>query len=125
MAEDHCPLAARLLTQVQEAHEALLARMDAGEAERRVLRGLFEVLAYGLAGLSEEHLLARPAPDEWSMAEVLEHIVEHDHRFAELERLGFGHYVEHNLEHGLQLWRLRPTVVPVGDMTDHHAAQGS
>jgi hypothetical protein len=38
---------------------------------------------------------------------VAEHVAEHDRKYMELERHGVGHYVEHGLEHALQLWRLR------------------
>lgn len=51
------------------------------------------------------------------MAEVVEHVAEHDRAYLELERLGAEHYVEHGLEHALQLWKLRAA--------QHEAAGGA
>ena len=113
MGTDHCDMAARLLGGVRGAHAALVAYANAPDPARRSLAALYEVLAAGLAGLSEEQVLAAPSPDEWSMAEVLEHVAEHDRHYEEYRRLGLDHYVEHGLEHALQLWRLRPPR-PVG-----------
>ena len=108
MTFEHCPLAARLLVRVQAAHAELIEHTGADEAARRALLALHEALAAGLAGLDEESLLATPSPEEWSMAEVIEHIAEHDRKYEEFQRLGLDHYIEHGLEHALQLWRLRP-----------------
>ena len=125
MATDHCPLAERLLTGVRVAHAALVEYTGAGEATRRGLSGLYEALAAGLAGLSEEQILATPSPEEWSMAEVLEHVGEHDRRYGEFERLGVDHYVEHGLEHALQLWRLRPQSAPTAAQPADASANGA
>ncbi len=112
MATEYCVLAERLLAGIRSSHEALLAHTSASAAERQALTGLYQAFAAGVVGLSEEELLATPAPEEWSMAEVLEHVAEHDRKFDEYHRLGLGHYVEHGLEHALQLWRLRPPAPP-------------
>lgn len=114
MAIEYCAMAERLLASIRASHAELLTHTTAGEAERQALTALYQAFAAGVLGLSEEQLLATPAPDEWSMAEVLEHVAEHDRKFDEYHRLGLGHYVEHGLEHALQLWRLRPSVLPSG-----------
>ena len=110
MTTECCPLALRLLDAVRDAQAALIAHADAGDAAQAGLCGLCATFASGLDGLSEEQILHTPSPDEWSIAEVLEHVAEHDGKFEELERLGFDHYIEHGLEHALQLWRLRAGV---------------
>lgn len=107
-ANGHSPLATQLLGEVRQAHADLVARTTAAEPARRGLCALVEALSAGLADLTEDDILATPSPEEWSMAEVMEHIADHDRKYAELERLGLDHYVEHGLEHALQLWRLRP-----------------
>lgn len=101
------PLAARLLAAVREAQEELIAHARAGRAVRQGLDGVYQALTAAVIGLHESRLLATPSADEWSMAEVLEHVAEHDAAYAEFRRLGAEHYVEHGLEHALQLWRLR------------------
>ena len=107
MSLEHCGIAERLLAEVRASHEALIAHTNAGPAAQGGLNALYRALAAGLAGLAEAQILATPSPDEWSMAEVLEHVAEHDRKYAEFERQGLDHYVEHGLEHALQLWRLR------------------
>jgi hypothetical protein len=104
---DLCPLARRQLDAVRASHEALVAHTEADEPVRAGLRAVLDALTAGLAGLTEDQLLATPTPDEWSMAEVLDHVAEHDGKYDEFRRLGADHYVEHGLEHALQLWRLR------------------
>lgn len=100
-------LASRLLAEFDAAQQALLERGRAEPPAADGLAGLRLAVAAALQDLSDEQLLASPAPDEWSMAEVVEHLAEHDRAYYELERLGVEHYVEHGLEHALQLWKLR------------------
>ncbi len=101
------PLATRLLAEVEAAQRALLARGPAGQPAGDGVAGVRLAIGAALQDLSDEQLLASPAPDEWSMAEVVEHLAEHDRAYVELDRLGIEHYVEHGLEHALQLWKLR------------------
>ena len=42
------------------------------------------------------------------MAEVVEHVAEHDRQYVELLGQGLRHYIEHGLEHAIQLWHMRP-----------------
>lgn len=100
-------MAQRLLAAVRASHESLIAYAGAGEAARAGLRAVHDAMSAGLAGMREDQLLAAPAPGEWSMAEVLDHVAEHDRKYDEFRRLGIDHYIEHGLEHALQLWRLR------------------
>jgi hypothetical protein len=108
MTTSYGPMAERLLARIEASHAALIAYTGADDKVCDALRGLHAVLAAGLGGLSEDQILATPSPDEWSMAEVLDHVAEHDTKYEEFRRLGVDHYVEHGLEHALQLWRLRP-----------------
>lgn len=122
MALDYCPLAERLLAGVRGSHAALIAHTGADAAAQQGLRALHDVLAAGLAGLSEAQILHAPSADEWSMAEVLDHVAEHDRKYDEFHRLGLDHYIEHGLEHALQLWRLRLQPGPAG--TEHGDVPG-
>jgi hypothetical protein len=99
--------AGQLLEAIAEAHDRLCARAEADAASARALRAVHEAFAAAFDGTAEEILLTPPGAEEWSMAEVAEHVAEHDGKYVELERLGIAHYVEHGLEHALQLWRLR------------------
>ena len=103
----HCGMARRQLDAVRASHTALIAHAGADEAVCSGLRAVLDALTAGLAGLTEDQMLATPTPDEWSIAEVLDHVAEHDGKYDEFRRLGVDHYVEHGLEHALQLWRLR------------------
>jgi Protein of unknown function (DUF664) len=102
------PTAQRLLTAVQASHQALIERTGAAEAEIRGFRAIYDALEAGMSGLSEIDLLRSPSEEEWSMAEVVEHVAEHDRNYMELVGQGLRHYLEHGLEHAIQLWKLRP-----------------
>ena len=104
---DHCPMARAKLEAVRAAQEALIVHTDADESVRLGLRAVVDALSAGLGDMTEEQMLATPSPEEWSMAEVVDHVAEHDGKYDEFRRLGVDHYVEHGLEHALQLWRLR------------------
>lgn len=106
------PRAARLLTRIEQAHTDLIAEAGADAAIHQALAAIRSALAAGMDGIDEERLSQKPGEDEWSMAEVAEHVAEHDRKFQELARHGAGHYVEHGLEHALQLWRLRSLTEP-------------
>lgn len=110
-------LASRLLAEVEAAQQALLRASNAAQPAIDGLAAVRLALTAALADLSDEQLIASPSPDEWSMAEVVEHVAEHDRAYLELERLGAEHYVEHGLEHALQLWKLRAA--------QHEAAGGA
>ncbi len=99
--------ALRLLEAIERAHDELAAYANADAAARSGLRAVYLALAAGLEDIDDEWLLAQPAPEEWSMAEVAEHVAVHDHSYRELPQHGISHYVEHGLEHAQQLWRLR------------------
>ncbi len=103
----HSPLATRLLGEVLASHAALVERTAAAEPVREGLQAVFRAIAGGLSDLQDEQLLATPMADEWCMAEVVEHVHEHDRKYHEAAQLGVDHYVEHGLEHALQLWNLR------------------
>jgi len=100
------PEAQRLLEEVREAHEGLIAHFGAGEAHRRGFRAVYEGLESALGDVDEAHLVA-PVGDGWSPAEVLRHVAEHDHGIEEAERGGIEHMIEHGLEHARTLWLAR------------------
>lgn len=101
------PRAQRLLGDMEQAHLALIEWSKAGDAARHGFRAIYEAFSAGMAEVTEEQLIEAPSAEEWSMAEVAEHVAEHDRKYMELERHGIGHYVEHGLEHAQQLWQLR------------------
>jgi hypothetical protein len=114
------PRAARLLADIEASHRALIEWAHADDTARYAFRAVYEAFAAGMASLNEEQVISAPSAEEWSMAEVAEHVAEHDRKYLELEQHGLGHYVEHGLEHALQLWRLRATFEPLP--TAEHAA---
>src|SRR5262249_114698 len=95
--------ATRLLGFIDAARAALIEHTGADAEVAAALEAISRLFAAGMSGLSEEQLARAPVADEWSMAEVAEHVAEHDSRYIELEHHGIGHYVEHGLEHALQL----------------------
>ena len=103
------PRAARLLADIEASHKALIEWSSADDTARHGFRAIYEAFAAGMAELNEDQLIQAPTAEEWSMAEVAEHVAEHDRKYIELDRHGVGHYVEHGLEHALQRWRLRAT----------------
>lgn len=101
------PRATRLLGDVEQAHHALIVWSKADEAARHGFRSVYEAFLAGMAELNEDQLIEAPDPESWSIAEVVEHVAEHDRKYMELEHHGVSHYVEHGLEHAFQLWKLR------------------
>lgn len=107
------PRAARLLADIEQSHVALIEWAKADDAARHGFRAVYEAFVAGMSELTEEQLITATSAEEWSMAEVAEHVAEHDRKYMELERHGVSHYVEHGLEHALQLWQLRaPLLAP-------------
>ncbi|HTE84951.1 MAG TPA: hypothetical protein VK821_09470 [Dehalococcoidia bacterium] len=96
------------MVDLEASHQALIDRTGAGEPERSGFRAIYDAIAAGLGGVSEAELQRAPSPEEWSMAEVVEHVAEHDRKYIELAGQGLRHYLEHGLEHAIQLWHLRP-----------------
>lgn len=101
------PRAARLLKDLEDSHRALMAEAAADDAARHALRAVYDAFAAAMAGLDEDRLIAPPGPEEWSVAQVLEHVAEHDRKYRELQERGLVHYIEHGLEHARQAWLLR------------------
>src|SRR6476469_4177821 len=102
------PLAERLLADLAASHEARIDQTGADEAEQRGFRAIYSAIESALLNLPEPELTRAPSPDEWSMAEVVEHVAEHDRKYVELMGQGLRHYLEHGLEHAMQVWRMRP-----------------
>ena len=105
------PRAKRMLDDIEQSHRALIDWAKADEAGRRGFRAVYEAFEAGMVDIDEHQLILAPSAEEWSMAEVAEHVAEHDRKYLELDQHGLGHYVEHGLEHALQLWQLRATLV--------------
>jgi hypothetical protein len=102
------PSVKQLLADLDASHQALIERTNASEPEQRGFRAIFDAIEAAVDGVSESDLLRAPSPEEWSMAEVVEHVAEHDRQYVELLGQGLRHYIEHGLEHAMQLWRMRP-----------------
>jgi len=100
------PEAQRLLDEVRRAHEQLIDHFRAGEVHRRAFRAVYEALESALGDIDDDHLV-RAIEGEWSPAEVLVHIAEHDHQIEEASRRGMEHMIEHGLEHARGLWLAR------------------
>src|SRR5262245_21147074 len=71
------PRAARLLADVEQSHLALIEWTKADESARHGFRAVYEAFSAGMADMTEDELIAAPAAEEWSMAEVAEHVAEH------------------------------------------------
>ena len=100
------PEAQRLLEDVRGAQQRLIEHFHAGEAHRRGFRAVYEAFESALADQDEAHLIA-PVDAEWSPAEVLVHVAEHDQQIEEASRRGIEHMIEHGLEHARSLWLAR------------------
>jgi hypothetical protein len=100
------PEAKRLLDDVRRAHERLLAHFHASDAHRRAFRAVYEALESALGDLDDDRLV-RSRVGEWSPAEVMVHLAEHDQGLEEASRRGIEHMIEHGLDHARGLWLLR------------------
>lgn len=100
------PEAQRLLEEVRRAHEQLIAHFQADDAHRRAFRAVYEAFESALGDVDGDHLV-RGVDGEWSPAEVLVHVAEHDHKLEEAARRGIEHMIEHGLEHARGLWLAR------------------
>lgn len=102
------------LQQLEQAHAALAAEF---KADRAVVEGLKQVLA----GLAEEAALLgaglwekEPEPGEWSLRQMLEHLIAHDRKWEEARTKGVSHYVDHGLVHVAQAAKIRRTLTGSG-----------
>lgn len=118
------PRAARLLSDIEQAHRALIEWSGADESTRRGFRAIYEAFESGVSELTEDDVIAAPSAEEWSMAEVAEHVAEHDRKYMELEPHGISHYVEHGLEHAHALWKMRSARLVGRDRTGPAAPSG-
>jgi hypothetical protein len=100
------PEAKRLLDDVRSAHEQLIAQVHASEAHRRAFRAVYEALESALGDV-DDACLVESVGGEWSPAEVLVHVAEHDQGLEEASRRGVEHMIEHGLEHARGLWLAR------------------
>ncbi|MBI2906948.1 MAG: hypothetical protein HYX92_04765 [Chloroflexi bacterium] len=99
-----------LFRHLDEAHVALVGEFKADSA---VIEGLREVRAC----LSEEaarlgaHLWEKePEPGEWSLRQMLEHLLAHDRKWEEGRTKGVSHYVDHGRVHMEQAAKIRRTM---------------
>lgn len=100
------PEAKRLLDDVRRAHERLMDHLAARDAHRRAFRAVYEALESALGDLDDDQLV-RSTGGEWSPAEVMVHLAEHDQGLEEAARRGIEHMIEHGLEHARGLWLCR------------------
>ena len=100
------PEAKRLLDDLRRAHERLIAHFHAGDAHRRAFRAVYEALESALGDLDDDQLVSS-SDGEWSPAEVMVHLAEHDQGIEEAARRGVEHMIEHGLDHARGLWLLR------------------
>ena len=100
------PEAKRLLDDVRRAHEQLIAHVHASEAHRRAFRAVYEAFESALGDIDDARLV-ESVGGEWSPAEVLVHVAEHDQGLEEASRRGVEHMIEHGLDHARGLWLAR------------------
>ena len=100
------PEAKRLLEDLHDAHEQLMAHFGADEAHRRAFRAIYEALESALGDVDDVQLDAQ-INGGWSRAQILVHLAEHDHGIEEATRRGIEHMIEHGLEHARSLWLAR------------------
>jgi hypothetical protein len=114
------PEAKRLLDDVRHAHEELMAHFRVNDVRRRGFRAVYEALESALGDLDDEQLV-RSVNGEWSPAEVMVHLTEHDQQLEEAARRGVEHMIEHGLDHARGLWLLRCSerVALVPDRVSH------
>lgn len=101
------PEAQRLLEDLRRSHEQLLKHFDAKEPQRRAFRAVYEALESALGDIDDDHLVRPVRSGEWSPAEILVHLAEHDRGVEEASRRGVEHMIEHGLEHARELWLAR------------------
>jgi len=118
-------LSGRLLHDLAASHQALIEQHHAPGPVSMGMRAVLDAVAAAIDGIPDAALLAAPATDAWSMAEVVEHLIEHDQQYFEIEQHGVEHYVEHGLEHALQLWTLRRDQVERLRSARSNAASGT
>lgn len=100
------PEAKRLLDDVRRAHDRPIAHFGVDDAHRRAFRAVCAALESALGDLDDDGLV-HSSDGEWSPAEVMVHLAEHDQRPEEAARRGPEHMIEHGLEHARGLWLLR------------------
>ncbi len=97
-----------MFRQLEHAHIELARQFD---PDNRITEGLREVragLRTEVERLGQEHWEQAPEPGEWSMRQMLEHVLTHDQRWEEAHRKGVAHYVDHgrlHVEQGAKICR--------------------
>jgi uncharacterized damage-inducible protein DinB len=96
-----------LFDQLAGAHAALVKEFQATvpvvEGLAQVRRSLqAEAITIGAARWEGE-----PAPGEWSLRQMLEHVVAHDQKWEEGRTKGVEHYVDHGQRHIEQAAKIR------------------
>ena len=101
------PEAQRLLDDVRNSHEQLIAHFKAGDAQRRAFRAVYEALESSLGDVDDAALQEPLEKDGWSRGQILVHLAEHDRKIEEATRRGVEHMIEHGLDHARGLWIAR------------------
>jgi len=95
-----------LLEGLAAAHAVLGVQPKATEGERDALDRAREALAEVVKGLDPALLGQSPGDGEWSVLQVLEHVLEHDRKTEEVQTRGLLHYAEHLQEHREHILRI-------------------
>ena len=88
-----------ILEDLAAAHAVLEAQPEVAEGERSALTQAREELVGTVESISPALLSKSPENGEWSVLQVLEHVLEHDQKTEEVQTKGLMHYAEHLQEH--------------------------
>ncbi len=101
---------ADLFRQLEHAHTDLARQFDTGISIVDGLRQVRAALQAETIRIGADLWEREPEPGEWSMRQMLEHVVAHDHKWDEVRSKGVAHYVDHGRLHMEQAAKIRQTV---------------
>ncbi len=89
----------RMLKDLVTAHAILGAQPKVTSSERDSLTHARERLVSAVKNVDPALLDKPPGRGEWSVLQVLEHVLQHDRKVEEVLTKGLEHYAEHIEEH--------------------------
>jgi uncharacterized damage-inducible protein DinB len=96
-----------LFIALAEAHAALVGEFQATPAIVSGLQEARAALSAEAGKLGASRWEKEPEPGEWSLRQMLEHVVAHDRQWTEGQTKGVEHYIDHCQRHLRQAEKIR------------------
>jgi hypothetical protein len=103
-----------LFSQLAEAHTALVAEFEATPEVVIELQRVRRALEAEAVSIGAGNWERAPEPAEWSLRQMLEHVLAHDQKWEEGRIKGVEHYGDHGRRHIEQAAKIKTTLAGKG-----------